>query len=346
MCFNLSRILSHTTFLRSMRTIKRNQYHSHCKYHWMFAKRLCSSEANASAIKPYFEFTDDQKEHCLNDPNIAEIVKEKSKRKEFFYGIEIPLKMDLNTCLDFKMFLPQMPEFMSIVWTKQFSDAIRSASMAKLPNIQTHLNDFLDLNLNNVLVIRGDHVEEGQEYNYAYEAVKYLRAARGNRLAIAVAGYPEGYTNLQVGPRNKALDIEYLKLKIDIGANLIITQLCYSAEKIIELIKDARIAGITVPILVGIIVPYSFSNYQIIERITGVRLSPEARIEVEQLSSDDTKVKDYFVQLMVRIIQQILEADLGIYGIQFFTLNHFEPVVEVLRELRSKGIPKNSKADC
>ncbi|XP_060657091.1 methylenetetrahydrofolate reductase (NADPH)-like [Drosophila nasuta] len=319
-----------------------------------------------ASIQPCFKFTGDQQELT---PSIAELVAQKTAQKEFFYGIEIMAQNEGKAhCVDFHDFLPLLPSFISFVWLKQFTDAIRrtgnfddvtsiqlipqlNSHIAAMPHLslyrltQQHVDAFAALNLSNVLVVRGDSLDEQQDYRYAYQVVEYLRRVRGDNISIAVGGYPEGYTSLTSDAPNKTQDMKYLKQKIDVGANLIITQLCYSGDKIIEFIKDARSAGITAPILVGIIVPYSFSNYQIIERITGVRLSPEARIEVEQLSSDDTKVKNYFVQLMVRIIQQILEADLGIYGIQFFTLNHIEPTVEVLRELRLRGIPKETAAD-
>ncbi|KAH8371764.1 hypothetical protein KR093_008792 [Drosophila rubida] len=377
MCFNLNRIQPAITLLRSITALSRTQYQNHFptldKYQLYCSKRLCTSEAGDSTMNapklpwakfnPCFEFTDAQKQLCLGDPNIADIIAEKTARKEFFYGIETrALSKRLTACLDFNMFLPQVPDFISIVWTRRFSEALEVTTMRNLPNIQMipiltphipamphltvhrvtqkDLNDFCDLNLSNVLVLRGDHFAEGQEYNYAYEAVKYLRCVRGKSLAIAVAGYPEGYTNLQVGPRDKAVDIEYLKMKIDAGANLIITQLCYSGEKIVQFVRDARSAGITAPILVGSVVPHSFCNYLNIERLTGVSLSPEGRGEMVQLSNDDSKVKDYFVQLMVRNIEHVLNAGLGIYGFQFFTLNHFEPIVEVLRKLCSRGIPK------
>lgn len=134
-------------------------------------------------------------------------------------------------------------------------------------------------------------------------------------------------------------------LQVDVGASFIITQLCYTGDKIVEFIRDARSAGITVPIVIGMVVPDCFVRYVTIERITGVRLPPEEREEVVKIQHDDDKVKDYFVQLTVRNIQQVIDADLGIYGIQFFTLNRFESVLDVLRELRSRNVLKEPSTD-
>ncbi|XP_062135343.1 methylenetetrahydrofolate reductase (NADPH)-like [Drosophila sulfurigaster albostrigata] len=374
MCFNLNRIRPATTLLRCIKTLSRSQYNLQYqlrfKYEWLEPKRTTKSGGDStmdgeaklpwSPFKPCFTFTDAQKELDLKDVNIADIVREKTERKEFFYGIETkPLDGDETACLDFHMFLPQMPEFISVVWTKRFSDAIEEATMARIPNIQMmpcltpfipamphmtvykltqqHLNDFLDLNLNNVLMIRGDHVEEGQEYNYCYEAVKYLRCVRSD-MAIAVAGYPEGYTNLQVGPRDKELDMEYMKLKMDSGADFIVTQLCYSGDTIVEFLQDARNAGITHPIMLGILIPESFARYERMAGFSKVFLTPEQLAEVEPIKDDDAAVMNYFIQLSVRNIQQTLAADLGVYGVHFYTLNRFRPVLDIIAELRKLGI--------
>ncbi|KAH8299479.1 hypothetical protein KR044_001750, partial [Drosophila immigrans] len=310
------------------------------------------------SIQPCFTFTSAQQKLSLKDPMIADVVIENEAHGVFFYGIEVIAQNNSRAhCVNFNDFLPLLPSFISFVWLKQFSNSLRhnaniedvtslqlipqlSSHIAAMPHLalyrlaQKDLEAFAALNLSSVLVVRGDSLDEDQDYRYAYQVVEYLRRARGDKISIAVGGYPEGYTSLTSDAPDTAQNMKYLKQKIDVGANLIITQLCYSSAKITQFVRDARSAGISVPIVVGIVVPYSFANYLVIERVTGVRLSSKARAEVELLSSDDAKVKDYFVELMVRNIQEVLDAGLGIFGFQFFTLNRIEPVLEVLRELQ------------
>ncbi|XP_034481406.1 methylenetetrahydrofolate reductase 1-like [Drosophila innubila] len=315
------------------------------------------------AVQPCFSFTKSQLELSLTDPNIADLVANKTASKEFFYGIEIMAHNEGKiTCVDFNLFLPLLPTFVSIVWSRQFSESIRSstmkqvASMQLIPYLNSHisamphlslyrlseklLDEFLALNFTNVLVVRGDQTHDDQEYKYAYQVVEYLRRARGDKISIAVGGYPEGYTSLTTEPQDKVQNIRFLKRKVDAGANFIISQLCYSGDKIVEFIRDARSGGITVPILIGMVVPDSFGKYENLEKITGVRLPPEERDELEKIQYDNNKVKDFFVQLTVRNIQHVMDVGLGIYGIQFFTLNRFESVLDVLRELRTRNILK------
>lgn len=58
-------------------------------------------------------------------------------------------------------------------------------------------------------------------------------------------GHPEG--------ESYETDLEYLKLKVDAGADFIITQLFFDAERFIKFVKDCRAIGITCPILPGIL---------------------------------------------------------------------------------------------
>ncbi|XP_034481446.1 5,10-methylenetetrahydrofolate reductase-like [Drosophila innubila] len=366
MCLNLIQMRASRLLLRNISTLFRNngiQYYSQ-------NRRMCSSTTMENNPDPSliletcFTFTDSQKELCLGDPNIADMVAKKTACKEFFYGIETKALSDGKpACLDFNMFLPNMPMWISVVWTKSFSEAIETTTMKYVPNIQMmpklfehipamphltlfrltqkHMDDFLALKLNNVLVIRGDHVEDGQEYSYAYQAVEYLRKAAGKSLAISVAGYPEGHTSLATGPPNKAQDIEYLKLKMDAGADFIVTQLCYCGDTIVEFLRDARDAGITAPIVLGILIPENYARYLRMSSFSKVVLSPERLKELEEIKEDDAKVQDYFVQLSVCNIVQVIGADLGVSGIHFYTLNRFTPVLACINELRKLGILKD-----
>ncbi|KAM8709329.1 hypothetical protein ACLKA7_016180 [Drosophila subpalustris] len=328
-------------------------------------QRMCSTanppDAESLAVKHCYTFTDSQKELCLGDPSIADIVAQKTASKEFFYGIETKaMDQGKPACVDFNKFLPQLPICVSLVWTKSFSERIEETTMEYVPNIQLirqlsqhipamphltvyrlnhkHLDDFLALKMNNVLVIRGDHVEEGQEYDYAYQAVEYLRKHGGKDLSIAVAGNPEGHPGLETGPPNLEKEMEYLKLKMDVGADFIVTQQCYSADKLVEFLKDARAAGITIPIVLGILIPETYARYERMVSFTNVVLFPDQLQELEAIKEDDAKVQEFFVQIAVHNIQKVLCADLGVSGIHFYTLNRMLPIYACISELKKLGI--------
>ncbi|MFK7908114.1 MAG: methylenetetrahydrofolate reductase, partial [Chitinophagales bacterium] len=130
------------------------------------------------------------------------------------------------------------------------------------------LVDLNYLGVNNVLLLRGDAVKgersfmpEANGHKNALELVEQVvNMNRGNYLeedlrnpvetefCIGVAGYPEKH---QEAP-NTTSDLNYLKRKIDAGADYIVTQMFFDNQKYFDFVKDCRAAGITVPIIPGI----------------------------------------------------------------------------------------------
>jgi methylenetetrahydrofolate reductase (NADPH) len=103
------------------------------------------------------------------------------------------------------------------------------------------------LGIRNILALRGDpprgatdwvHNENG--FNYAIDLVRFIKKEYGDYFCIGVAGYPE--IHLQASSRND--DIQYLKEKVDAGADFIITQLFYDNNIFYEWVDDCRKAGI------------------------------------------------------------------------------------------------------
>ncbi|XP_022220388.2 5,10-methylenetetrahydrofolate reductase [Drosophila obscura] len=321
-----------------------------------------SSGLEPTSYVPCVRYTSGQNGTDLAEQRVGALVTELTARRQFFYGIEVvALQGGKPTCLDFNSFLPVLPTFVSIVWLGLAYchvnpiDQVKSLQLARslesripvMPHIsayclsQERLDQFLALNFTNVLPIRGDAVHETQNFQYSWQVVDYLRRQRGENISICVAGYPEGYTSLPER-QDPVQAMKFLKKKIAAGADCIITQMCYRSATIIQFIRDCRSAGITVPIVVGQTVADCFRTYRMSENIAGVHLPPDQRAELLQLKSHPQRVTQFFVQLSIRIIRDILDADLGVYGIQFYTFNKFEPVYEVLKELRSLDILKDA----
>lgn len=119
------------------------------------------------------------------------------------------------------------------------------------------------------------------------------------------------------------------------------TQVCFSIDKILSFIRNTRNAGIEAPIILGIMVPHTYSRYQTISRITSAHLPPELLCGLEEIKHDNAKTEAFFVQLVVDTISKVLSSDVRVYGVQFYTLNTFPPVLKVICELRRLGILKD-----
>ncbi|CAO1622729.1 unnamed protein product [Jaminaea pallidilutea] len=193
------------------------------------------------------------------------------------------------------------------------------------------------LGIRNILALRGDP-PRGDEYWVAADArfqratdlIRYIRQEHGDWFCVGVAGYPEGYCDDLEKDIDR--DVQFLKTKQEAGAEFVITQLFYDADVFVRWYTKCREAGITIPILPGIM---PIQNYQSFRRMTNLckaTVPPEVLQALEPIRFDDAAVKDYGVQLAISMIGRIyLETD--IRGFHFCTLNLEKSVRRVLEGL-------------
>ena len=135
-------------------------------------------------------------------------------------------------------------------------------------DIEDSLIDMDFLGLHNVLALRGDKrqneprfVPYAQGHAHAADLVRQIQAMnRGefidgeveechhSKFSVGVAGYPEKHFEAA----NPQSDLQYLKEKVDAGADYIVTQMFFDNSKYFDFVERCRKAGITVPIIPGI----------------------------------------------------------------------------------------------
>lgn len=117
--------------------------------------------------------------------------------------------------------------------------------------VQTVIENLKALGIENILALRGD-IPEGMvfpsedRYHYAYELVEAIR--RSGDFCIGGACYPEGH----VENEHKEDDIKFLKQKVDSGVDFLTTQMFFDNDIHYNFLYRIREAGITVPVLPGI----------------------------------------------------------------------------------------------
>ncbi|HRI23363.1 MAG TPA: methylenetetrahydrofolate reductase, partial [Ferruginibacter sp.] len=124
------------------------------------------------------------------------------------------------------------------------------------------------LGIDNVLVLRGDAAKnetaflpEPGGHKYATDLLKQvvdlnsgiyleedLKNTSRTRFCIGVAGYPEKHFEAP----NMESDLHYLKKKVDMGADYVVTQMFFDNEKYFSYVKACREMGINVPIIPGL----------------------------------------------------------------------------------------------
>lgn len=117
--------------------------------------------------------------------------------------------------------------------------------------VQAVIENLKTLGIENILALRGD-IPEGMvfptedRYHYAYELVEAIR--KSGDFCIGAACYPEGH----VENEHKVDDIKYLKQKVDSGVDFLTTQMFFDNDIHYNFLYRIREAGITVPVLPGI----------------------------------------------------------------------------------------------
>ena len=212
------------------------------------------------------------------------------------------------------------------------------------------LNSYLEDGVDHILALRGDFPRgwtgTGGEFEHATDLVGFIRKEFGDRFEIAVASAPGGHVDCVSEDR----DIEYLKRKQDLGADYIITQLCYDLEMFKVWRDKLDKAGITMPIDVGImpvttkhgVLTQCFShNACAVPRDLALVLThnwfqkdPEGNEIPEIKAAFREEGLSYSADLLNRYLP------LGINGIHLYALNRADDVREVLRR---SGFSVNKK---
>jgi len=195
------------------------------------------------------------------------------------------------------------------------------------------LIDFHFLGINNILALRGDppktlhvFVPEKDGHAYASELVEQiLRMNKGIYLdeementastdfCVGVAGYPEKH----IESPNRTSDLEYLKRKIDAGAEYIITQMFYDNKKYFEFVKGCRDAGINVPIIPGLKPITILRDINILPKVFYIDIPEELVREVQKCKSNEEAFQ-VGIEWSIQQSKELIEF--GVPVLHFFTI--------------------------
>ncbi|KAJ2977008.1 hypothetical protein NQ176_g4616 [Zarea fungicola] len=186
----------------------------------------------------------------------------------------------------------------------------------------------------NILALRGDPpraqekwtaTEDG--FQYACDLVKHIRATYGDHFDIGVAGYPEGCDDND----NEDELIEHLKYKVDLGGTFIVTQMFYDVDNFIRWVGKVRAAGITVPILPGIMPIATYASFIRRCKHTGCNIPQKWLDLLDPVKNDDVAVREIGKTLVVEMCRKLMAA--GIHHMHFYTMNLAQATRMVLEEL-------------
>lgn len=187
--------------------------------------------------------------------------------------------------------------------------------------------------IHNILALKGDppagvedfvHPEDG--FNYAAELVAFIKE-HFPHMCVGVAGFPEGHPDTP----NRLLELEYLKAKVDAGADFIVSQLFYDNRDFYDYTERCKLAGIDIPIVAGIMpVGTKKGLIRTAELAAGARI-PAKLLKAVQRAENDDMVRNVGTHWATEQVRDLIDS--GVRGIQFFTLNSSATTREIYASL-------------
>jgi methylenetetrahydrofolate reductase (NADPH) len=127
--------------------------------------------------------------------------------------------------------------------------------------------------------------------------------------------------------------MQYLKDKIDVGCSWIFTQMFFDVDLFIRWVKAVRAAGITVPIVPGIMPIQTWNGFQKATRMANTVVPQHMRDALEPIQNNDEEVRRVGTKLVAEMCRKILNSGLDICGIHFYTMNLEKGTRMLLEEL-------------
>ncbi len=191
----------------------------------------------------------------------------------------------------------------------------------------------------NLLALRGDPPRDQPDFKphpdgftSSVELIEEARRIRSEKtgepwFAIAVTGFPEVHPEA----KDRASDIAFLKRKIQAGGCVVITQLFLDNTCFFEFMEEVRRAGVTVPVIPGILPILSVAQLRRFAALCGAKIPPKIEQDLAKYEKDDEGATQYGIELSTRMCEELLKS--GVPGLHFYALNRFRSTEAILTGL-------------
>lgn len=240
------------------------------------------------------------------------------------------------------------PDFFSVTYgaggstrdnTRDTVLAMRADGLSVAPHLSFGTDDeeaiadllasYAKAGIDRIVALRGD-LPSGmgaQRLIYAEELVRFVRERFDRQFHIEVAAYPE------IHPDGKSYesDIGFLKRKFDAGADSAITQYFYNADAYFRFIDACTQAGITQPIVPGIMPITNYANLARFSRNCGAEIPRWLAQRLEGFDADSDGLVAFGTDVVANLCEKLLAG--GAPGLHFYSMNQVEPVATIWRNL-------------
>jgi len=183
--------------------------------------------------------------------------------------------------------------------------------------------------IENIMALRGDppkgqttYVPTVNGFEHASDLVAFIKK-QFPAMGIGVAGYPEGRPDAP----NRLKEIEYLKIKVDAGADYICSQLFFDNHSFYDFRERCLLAGIHVPILAGIMPITSIKGMHRMADLSPGTNFPARLLKALSRAEDDKRVENVGIHWATEQVRDLI--DNNVKGIHFYTLNRSNATLRI-----------------
>lgn len=208
--------------------------------------------------------------------------------------------------------------------------------------IEQILTRYAEAGVGNILALRGDPPRDQPDYDrsqdafqYASDLVRFIKKfnesgkhpdPRG--FGIGVAGFPQGHP----ATPNRVLEMQYLKEKVEAGADYICTQMFFDNHGFFDYRDRCKLEGITIPIIAGIMPVKTMKGLKFMAGLAeGVHYPAKLMRALQRAGDDAEAVERVGIHYAAQQCVELLDADVA--GIHFYTLNESKATREIYASL-------------
>ncbi|MCP4748153.1 MAG: 5,10-methylenetetrahydrofolate reductase [Desulfobacteraceae bacterium] len=203
--------------------------------------------------------------------------------------------------------------------------------------IREVLDKYKEMGVETIFVIRGDK-PRGDDFTphpgsfaYASDLIAFIN--KNYDFTLGCAGYPEAH--IEASSLDK--DIEYLKLKVDNGAQYAVAQYFYDNQYFFDYVDKCRNAGVSVPIIPGIMPVYTVKLTNILSSVCGAAITDDLKAKLDNVDAGDKDaVLDLGIGFATDQCKGLLEK--GVPGLHFYTMNRSKSTAQIITKLKQEKL--------
>ncbi len=200
------------------------------------------------------------------------------------------------------------------------------------------LGAYAELGLQNMLLVRGDPPRDLEGFEPHPESFPHasdlLAFAAGLPADLCLGGacYPEGHKEAP----SLSQDLEFVRLKQERGAAFFIANYFYDNDHFHGFVSQARAAGVTAPIIPGVMPVFSVKMMENLAALCGASIPARLRDGIAALPEEKGALADFGAEYALEQCRDLLSH--GVAGLHFYTMDKSKVTGRVVKGLRAEGL--------